>query len=315
MLNVFLLCLLAAADPAVAAPAAKSATFKASQLTAVIGDNGVAGEHRDHYNGLFSLASPEDSANPFVPLYAGLNLEHFFDGRPRSDKREVFFEPRFAPMSFEQIDERTAELHQAATPVYGVESWTRFTLRDPYYVDMAFRCIPHKDEFQGGFFGVFWASYINEPINKSLYFLREGTADAPGKWAQLCTQQHGVQSSVLGVEDKHELAFEATGDVLYANLSPFRYSAPFYYGVVRDQVLIFIFQPGPLVRFAHSPSGGGDTVDKLDTNPAWDFQLIVPDYEIGKEYAMNMRLVCKRWEGREDVLKEVTKYLGSAPPK
>lgn len=290
------------------------ATFKAERLTAVIGNNAAAGEHRALYNGVFSLSAPEESVNPFVPLYAGLNLEHFFDARPRSPEREVFFEPRHAPMTFTRIDERTAELYQPQTPFYGVESWTRFTLRDPYYVDMKFRCIPHKDIFQGGFFGVFWASYINAPINKSIYFLQEGTADAPGVWAQLCTQRHGLHSSVPSVQDTLDIPFEATGDVLYANLSPLRHSAPFYYGQVRDMVLIQIFRPGPIVRFAHSPSGGGRTEDGQDTNPAWDFQLIVPDYQVGQEYTLEMRLVYKPWKGREDVLDEVRRYLDAPTP-
>ncbi|MBI3119585.1 MAG: hypothetical protein HYZ00_12900 [Candidatus Hydrogenedentes bacterium] len=307
MLKVALLCLLAAE----VAPGQDFATFSAEKLGGVIGNNAPSGEHREHYNGVFSLAVPDQDASPFVPLYAGLNLEHFFDGRPRSPESSVFFEPRHAPMTFKQIDDKTSELHQPETPVYGVESWTRFTLRDPYYVDMDFRCVPHKDVFQGGFFGVFWASYINAPEDKSIFFLQSGDVQTPGQWVQMCTQKHGVQSSVLAADDNQDLAFEATGDVLYANLSPLRYSAPFYYGRWRGQVLIFIFQPGPVIRFAHSPSGGGNTEDKSDTNPAWDFQLIVPDYEIGKEYGLKMRLVCKPWVDREDVLNEVRKYLAA----
>ena len=302
------------AQAAAGAPGVDFDTFQAERLTAVIGNNAATGEHRQHYNGLFSLSAPEDAENPFVPLYAGLNLEHFFDARPRSPEAAIFFEPRHAPMRFTRIDGRTAELYQPETPHYGIESWTRFTLRDPYYVDMQFRCIPHKDVFEGGFFGVFWASYINAPLNKSLYFLQSGAADAPGVWAQLCTQQHGRDSSVLAVDDAFDIPFQATGDVLYANLSPLRHSAPFYYGQVRDMVLISIFRPGPRVRFAHSPSGGGRTPDGQDTNPAWDFQLIVPEYQVGTEYTLDMRLVYKPWAGRDDVLAEVRRYLEAPAP-
>ena len=77
--------------------------------------------------------------------------------------------------------------------------------------------------------------------------------------------------------------------------------------LVRDHVLLFIFERGPLVRFSHSPSGGGPTPAGDDTSPAWDFQLIVPDYEVGHEYGLRVRLVYKPWAGRDDVLDEVRK--------
>jgi len=285
------------------------AAFEVSGFRAVIGDNAPLGEHRQHYNGVFSLHAPGLEESPFVPLYSGLNLEHYFDARPRSPEAAIFFEPRHAPMHFSKVDAHTAELHQPETPYYGVESWTTFTLREPHYLDMDFRCIPRKDVFEGGFMGVFWASYINAPHDKGIYFpLAGSTLDAP-VWGQLVTQQHGLHSSVLHENDTLDIAFEATGDVLYANLSPLRYSVPFYYGRWRDQVLIFIFKPGPNVRFAHSPSGGGRTPEGAAHNPAWDFQLIVPDYEVGEEYRLEMRLVYKPWEGREDVLEEVRGYL------
>jgi hypothetical protein len=45
-----------------------------------------------------------------------------------------------------------------------------------------------------------------------------------------------------------------------------------------------------------------------DTNPAWDFQLVIPSPEIGTEYGLHMRVVYKPWAGRADVLNEVRRY-------
>jgi hypothetical protein len=75
-------------------------------------------------------------------------------------------------------------------------------------------------------------------------------------------------------------------------------------------VLIYIFRPGPTVRFAHSPSGGGATPDGQDTCPAWDFQLLIPRCAADTEYGLDMRLVYKPWKGRADVLAEVAPLLG-----
>lgn len=96
---------------------------------------------------------------------------------------------------------------------------------------------------------------------------------------------------------------------MFNNISPLRYSVPFFYGRVRDKVLIYAFKPGPIVRFSHSPSGGGRTRSGDAQNPAWDFQLIVPDYKPGVEYGLEMRLIYKPWAGRNGVLEEVRKYL------
>jgi len=305
MAGVLLLLFMGAADTPPAA--AEYAEFSLRGFTAVASDNGVLGEHRNCYNGLYRLDAPGKTESPFVPLYAGLNLEHYFDARPRPEDRQVFFEPRWAPMKFAKIDDRTAELYQPETPVYGVESRTRFVFSEPHYVDMEFTCTPHKP-MQGGFVGCFWASYINAPEDKSVYFLASGsTLDSP-RWVQFCTQQHDRDSSVLWEKDALPVAFEPGGTTLYNCISPLRYSEPFFYGRWRDMALIYIFERGAPIRFAHSPSGGGSTPDGKDTNPAWDFQFFAPDAQAGKEYGFKMRLVYKPWAGRDDVLEEVRRY-------
>ena len=288
--------------------AGHSGEFAVSGLRCVIGDNEALGEHREGYNGVFAITAPDAADSPFVPLYAGLNLEHYFDTRPRPADAAVFFEPRRVPMTFTRIDERTAELYQPPTPVFGVESWTRFEVREPHYIDMQFRCVPRKDAFQGGLMGVFWASYIHAPEDKSMYFLGGVPPyDAP-RWTQLCTPAHDHDSTVRHVNDERVFPFETAGGTLYSSFSPLRFDAPFFYGRVRGHVLIYIFDPAAIVRFAHSPSGGGVTPGGDDTSPAWDFQLIVPEPKVGQEYTLRMRLVYKPWVSRDDVLDEARRY-------
>jgi hypothetical protein len=278
-------------------------TFRVSQLQCVIGNNAAAGEHRAGYNGIFRMTAPGAPESVFSPAVAGLNLEHYFDARPRSDDPKAFFEPRHAPMEFRRLSDTKAELRQAATPIYGVESVTTFELKEPYYVDITYRGTPRKDNFNGGFLGVFWASYINGPLDKSIYFLSDNST-----WVQFATQVHGRDSSVRSVGDATSLAMGDDPTSLFRNLSPLRYSEPFYYGRSGDMVLIYIFRPSPYLRFAHSPSGGGRNAATNDTNPAWDFQLVIPKPAAGKEYGLDMRVVYKRWVSRADVLEEVRKY-------
>ena len=146
------------------------ATLKAGDLTAVIGDNSAEGAHRAGYNGVWSLRHSAAQRSVFVPAVAGLNLEHIVTGEKLEDG-DIFFEPRRAPMRCRQLGESEAELHQPPTPTFQVESWTRFRLVAPHYLDLSFRCVAHQPVFPRGYLALFWASYMNAPADKSMYFL------------------------------------------------------------------------------------------------------------------------------------------------
>ena len=293
-------------------------TFECGELTLRIGNNEPDGEiHLKGYNGVLWIKSKHEELTPFVPLYAGLNLEHIFDGS--IDNPEILFEPRRAAMEFKEISERSCQLYQPPTPHYALESWTDFTLVEPYYVDVRFRCKPHRaDAFKMGYLGLFWASYITAPENTAIYF----RGNVPGHesvsvWNALATQYHGHASSVIHENDKPELPFMKTErtDWLFLNFSPLRYSLPFYFGRFRDMALIYMFDRTSGIRITHSPSGGGTHRFKDFRNPAWDFQYIVPNPNAGDIYSLRYRFAYKKYIDREDVLAEYTawhKSLGSA---
>jgi hypothetical protein len=280
-------------------------TFKAGDLTAVIGDNSAAGDHKALYNGVWNLIHRTEKRSLFVPAYAGLNLEHIFDGSKRDmdDSGKIFFEPRHAPMTFKKISGTEAELHQPPTPTFHLESWTRFRLVEPHYLDLSFRCVATQHVFAHEYIGLFWASYINAPPDKSLYF-RGG-----GLWQQLCTQRHNDKSTVRHRDDKIELKFDAEQrDSLFRNLSPLRFDEPFYYGLFHGHVYVLMFDRADGVRFTHSPSGGGVNKEAETTNPAWDFQFLVPKYEVKKEYGFKARVVYREACSRAEIVKEYQKW-------
>ena len=276
-------------------------TFRAGDLTAIIGDNSTAGDHRAGYNGVWSLTHRTESANVFVPAVAGLNFEHIFDGdhTDRDNSRRIFFEPRFAPMTFRKISAVEAELHQPPTPTFHLESWTGFRLVPPHYIDMTFRCRPTQHVFRNGYIGLFWASYINAPDDKSIYFRQAGA------WQQLCAQQHNDESSVRHRNDKIELRFSANyPNALYRHLSPLRFDEPLYYGLFRQHSYILMFDRTEGIRFTHSPSGGGLNRERQTTNPAWDFQYLLPRYEVKQEYSFRARLAYRPRCSRAEVMRE-----------
>jgi hypothetical protein len=64
-----------------------------------------------------------------------------------------------------------------------------------------------------------------------------------------------------------------------------------------------MFRPGDEVRFAQSPSGGGNG------NPAWDFQFFIRQPQVGRVYRFNVRAAYVPYRSPEDVRKDVAKHL------
>lgn len=114
------------------------------ELTARLVNNRADGAvHREGYNGLAMLRHA-GGPSPFVPLYAGINLEHVNNGRAYAD-RDLQFEPRRHPMELRKFGERMIELYQAPLPETGLESCTRFRFVEPHAIDVTFECVPHKE--------------------------------------------------------------------------------------------------------------------------------------------------------------------------
>ena len=87
-----------------------------------------------------------------------------------------------------------------------------------------------------------------------------------------------------------------------------KFGKPFYYGYFEDLVYILMFEREEGIRFTHSPSGGGTNREQGTTNPAWDWQFIVPNYEVMKEYRYQARVVLRPRCSRTEILAEYEKW-------
>lgn len=289
-------------------------TFNIGDLTAIIGDNTAHEKHRTGYNGVWSLTHrAHGGRNIFVPEVAGLNFEHIFNGEEPADSK-VFLEPRNAPMTFRRLGESESELHQPPTPTFHVESWTHFKLVAPHYLDMHFRCVAHRHVFPHDYLGLFWASYINAPPDKSMYFLGGLTDEEDSLWMQHCTQFHNHDSTVRHRGDSLDLAFAPGRDTLFKNLAAFRFNEPFFYGNCDELVWIVMFDRAEGIRLTHSPSGGGADAALQTTHPAWDFQFLVPRPRIMCEYGFHVRTVLRPRCSRDEIQREYQQWKGGFKP-
>ena len=270
----------------------------------LVNNQAVPPEHAAGYNGLISIRY-SGGPSPFVPRFAGLNLEHVNNGAATAD-RDLQFEPRKHPMELRRLDERTYELYQPPLPHSGLESSTRFAFREPHFLDVTFECIPREDKFPHKHLNLFWASYIQKPQDMSIYFLGRKKGQRGEEWIQGVTPKHGVLATHRGAKDRrqfpHDTPFPLT---LVFNESDYEYTRPVYYGRYGEFVWMVMFRERDLVRFTQSPSGGGEG------NPAWDFQWFIDKPRKNKLYRLVYRAVYKPWVDREDVLREYDQFVKS----
>lgn len=281
--------------------AAKSFVFvEAGQLKATFVDNSAFGEfHRAGYNGIAELFHQQQDSSIFVPFYAGFNLEHIFGG----DSLGEIFEPRKAPMFLYQ-DENKILIYQPATPASSVENLTKFEIVAPHYIDVEFRCIIHsKNFFPHNYAGLFWASYINAPSNKHIYFWGQDKNQEGKSWIAAYSSKHGFKSCHRWKNDNADYYFAPNFNLtLVNNFSDYKYDLPVYFGKYHNMAFAYFFDQSDGIRFSQSPTGGGAT------NPAWDFQYIIPNLKVGKEYSFKARLVYKPFISNEDILKEYSDW-------
>ena len=266
-------------------------------------DDEILPGHRAGYSGVASLTHRERKDNLFVPLYAGLNFEHIHDGTVQP--REILFEPRHAPMQIRRIDAHAAELYQPPTPHWQLESWLRYELLDDGVIQMTLEFVPHARTFKNDYIGLFFASYIHQPESLDIHFRGRSTDDrgAAIQWIRGVTPNHGTLPTHLAIDDhrmfEHDAEFPLT---LVFNRSHYRYAEPWYYGVSHDMAFVQLFRPRDRVRLSQSPSGGGTG------NPAWDFQWLIPDYEVGRRYRFVMRAAYLPFESQEQILEATANH-------
>ncbi len=274
--------------------------LRRADVEAVIVDNSAVDDdvlpgHRAGYNGVGALRHARRQENVFVPSVAGLNFEHIHDGTVQ--ERAVLFEPRNAPMQLRIVDRHTAELHQLATPHFGLESCHRYHLLEDGTIEMTFECIPRRKSLAHGYVGLFWASYIHQPESLDIHFkgYTEGEVETPD-WIRGVTPSHGVLATHLAADDHRTFTHDPQFPLsLVFSRSRHRFTEPWYYGVSHGMALVFIFRGNDRPRLTQSPSGGGRG------NPAWDFQYFISDYEVGKRCQMVMRAMYLPYETPEQV--------------
>lgn len=282
-----------------------SVKIESGELKIVFVDNSeMPPDHKKGYNGIAELYHSQQDSNVFVPAFAGLNLEHIFNG----EKPEEFFEPRKDPMYLYQKNETEVLLYQKPTTHSRVESLMEFKTVAPDAIDFTFTFIMHdKQYFKHDYAGFFFASYINKPPDPKIYF--RGTEESALNRKnvhviQSYSGKHGDKSTHLATEDNRPVYFAPDFNIILANhFSNYRYSRSFYYGRFHNMALAYFFRPSDLVRFSQSPDGAGPG------NPAWDFYYVTTTLNEGVKYTVSGRMLYRPFKSEKDIAREYRNWL------
>ncbi len=268
-------------------------------------DDAVLPKHRAGYSGVAALRGAGLRQSLFVPAYSGLNFEHIHDGVVRP--RKVLFEPRNAPMELRVVGEHAAELYQAPSPHFGLESCQRYELLEDGTIELTLECVPRSKSFTNGYVGLFWASYIHGPPSGAIHFKGHEAGEDASKtrWIENISKSHGDAATHPAWDDgralPHDRDFSRHLHLVFS-LSRWRYREPWYYGRHGDVAFVQMFRPADRVRLSQSPSGGGAG------NPAWDFQCYLENYEVGRRYQVVMRARLLPFRSREQIEKDTEKH-------
>lgn len=292
-------------------PSLGHAEIRAGDLRLVLADNAAYGAvHRAGYNGISELDHGGSGRSLFVPSYAGLNLEHIFSGDAASYDADKF-EPRLAPMRLVRDSDTRYDLRQDGTENWPLLTTMTFEVAPPDAIDLTVRCVPLADAWaKHGYVGLFFASYIDSPEDMAIHFIgrsRPDESDPTARWIRHLPRAHGEAASHRPAGSDWDPPLDPAFPImLVSGLSPYEYLYPFYYGVSHGKALILMFErsKGGEIRFAQSPSGGGEG------HPAWDFLFLKRGYQVGEAFHFRMRAVYRDFRGVEDIVHTYEAWSG-----
>jgi hypothetical protein len=317
------LALLIAATPARAADPAwqesETATVEHGELKALFRDNSQSPQVLSGVDALFNLrrAADFDAFDPDSPgASAGLNFEHIIAGHSSPNN---LFMPRHHRYTLSRAEglPMVRLVRNVEDDPWRMSSTLTYTVREPYYIDLDFRCRAHEPELFGkrGYAVLFFANYMNDVAQVALNFLgkdnlraEEGwiSADAPAGHADYNGggTYRSLEAPPLEYDTDHNFKLN-----LWSYDGP-RFTKPFYFGrAARDMTLIMMFDksctPRDEIRFSLFKF----KVPKFP-RPAFDWQYVIHKVEPGQEYGFRARMAWKQFVSAEDCQAEYDRWAG-----
>ena len=302
-------------------------TFLAnSHLSGWLLDNlGNAGRDGGGFNLLSHVDLPEMSF--YRDTMVGLNFEHIFNGTA-ADEAISMFTPRKDPNTLHFTSPRTASLHwPAADSAWAIDCTMTYTFVEPDAIDMEFSATPRKETWPQGYLAFMWASYMNRTAERPIHFWgTDGEKEGWMSFGEDTDADPGFEVGTVAFQGVAPLPYEADSKTLNIIEHPTKqFVLPFYYGLLDGDhdlnttddrlAYILLFDQTASIRFALWNFIQDGTGKADPHSPAWDWQFVIRDPEVGQTYGYRMRVIVSPFTSREDVLARYRAWAGTSPKR
>lgn len=249
--------------------------------------------------------------NLFDGAWVGLNFEHVFNGMA-ADKDLSMFTPRRDPNVLEVLSPTSAAISwPAETSSWQLDCRMAYTLTDENAVDIEFTAVPRADRFGLGYCAMMWASYMNHTRDRKIHF--HGRNGEQEGWLSFGEDtKEGFETGTVRHADAAPLPYEEEAQLLNLIEHPEKtFLEPFYYGLVDGDgdmattedtmAYVMMFDQQAPIRFAMWNFSRNAEGEPDAHAPAWDWQYVIHDPEIGKMYGYRARMVYVPFTGADAI--------------
>jgi hypothetical protein len=250
----------------------------------------------------------------------GLNFEHIMNGTA-ADAEISMFTPRGDICTVHKLSDSSASIiHKAKHSSWNIDSEMRYNFSGKYHIDLEFRVILRENKFPLDYVAFMWASYMNRTFDRRIFFI--GNKEGKKEWVAFGEDtDNGFETGTIGYSGADHLTYEEGSKTLNIIEHPEKkFIFPFYYGLVHGSgqidsqsdtmVYIMMFDQKESIRFAMW-NFAKDSEGKPDTHsPAWDWQYVIREPQINKEYSYQAKITYKPFAGSDDVVKEYENWMG-----
>lgn len=297
-------------------------TMASASLNGDVRDNaGNTGRQGNGLNPLYYVAFP--GQNVFRDDHVGLNFEHVFNG-VAADRGRSRFSPRTDPCRISASSEDSTALEWPAEgSSWNAACQATFTMRDDA-IDLAFSIVPHEPVWGQGYLAMMWASYMNHARERAIHFY--GRDKGREGWVAFGEDTgDGFETGTIRWDGAEPLPYEEGAEALNIVEHPTKtFLLPFFYGLVdgdgraetADDTLAYVmmFDQRESIRFAVW-NFIRDHEDRPDpASPAWDWQFVVRNPNVGGEYGYRARLCVLPFTDAESLRREYETWAASLSP-
>ncbi len=316
LILVVVLCPLADAGWAAEGAPFPTVTIEHGKLTATFRDNAESPQALSGVDALFHGAAKRfDAFDPDTKgASAGLNFEHIIAGHasphnmfaPRHGKYQLYWVPGSKSVRL---------VRRAADDPWRVDSTMTYTLVEPHYIDVDFRCTPRDATLFAarGYAVFFFADYMNAVPDVALHFRGVDAEDSAEHWITAAAPPVHADYNGGGTyrhRDAAALEYDADHNFklnLWSYDNP-RFTKPFYYGqTMHGMVFMLMFDRAHSAEDEIRFSLFKFKLPKL-ARPAWDWQYVIHHVEANREYGFRARLVWKEFVSADDCLDEYERW-------